>query len=181
MVYRVFNATLRPTLKQGGYKRAPGTQGTWAKPLQEGHLLVGVHPSKWGWDELTGSTIEFGFTWSPASSLAGEQFPHSISAGQAYGDDLLLELQTVVRGFAAARPALTEAEFYRNGFGNRSDWEVVSEMRKTPQLPDLQNSLRLPYYQLEHLDILAAWLAEHHATAERQSLAAIGQHEPGTR
>jgi len=145
--------------------------------LDKGFLIVGVNASRWGWDELTGSTVEFGLEWSPTASPLPSASGHAVSAGQAYGDDLLLELQGVIREFAQARPSMTEDQFLEQGLGNRSDWQVLSDIRRTPQLPDLQEVLRLPYYRPDHLTVLAEWLADHQATAERQSLTALGRRE----
>ncbi len=179
MVYRVLNGTLHSTMGDSGYKRVSGTQGAWAKRLDEGYLVVVVSASRWGWNELTGSTVEFGLRWSPAATETLDDSTRFVSAEEAYGDDLLLELQAAVRQFVTEMPSISEEEFYEHGLGNRSDWALFRDMRKPPQLPALQQVLFLPYYRPEHLLALAEWLADHQAVAERRSLIALGRRVAG--
>jgi hypothetical protein len=176
LVYRIFNATLRPVLTADGYRRAARTQGTWAKPIGSGYLLVGVAASRWGWDELTGSTVEWQYGGSPVPTHAMDGSYVHISGEELYGDDLLLELQSLLRRFMTALPSIAEEQFYAEGRGNRSDWTVVSDMRRTPRLTTLQQLMSLPYYSPEHLAELADWLATHHATAEERAVGVLHAH-----
>lgn len=120
--------------------------------------------------------MQFALRWSRTATEVLDDSTCFVSAEEAYGDELLLELQSLLRDFVAPLPPVSEEEFYEEGLGNRSDWVLFRDRRRPPQLASLQQLLYLPYYRPEHLTVLAEWLAAHQATAERRSLEVLGRH-----
>jgi hypothetical protein len=173
LVYRTFHAVLGPVMKSTGYRRLPREQGVWTRQIGDTSLTVGVEANRYGWDELTGSTVSWGYSGNllrPDGHLAGEP----LACGDLYGTDTLLELQAMLRRFTDAIPTITEDQYYAKGLGNRSGWGLLQEMRRTPQLPALQGyGAVLPFYRPEHLTELAEWLAKHHVAADQRAEEAL--------
>ena len=173
-VYRIFNAELRPVLSPLGYRRWPGAQGSWVRQVSTGFLLLEVAASRWGWQELIGTTVGWTYSHVPALTDAGLQASHALDFEEAYGDGTLLELQTLVKGFLTALPPVDAEQYLATGQGNRSDLELLLRMRRVPQLTALRAGWPVPCYGTPDLVALANWVADQHAEAETRALRVLG-------